>query len=1123
MPTGVLIYTSQRLEDLLRVLAERLATAPLPPLVNETILVPGQGMARWLRYALAEQHGIAAGLELPFAGAWLQQLARERSGSATADVAARFGLEALVFRIHRLLGEPALRRDLGAAAHYCTDDPDGRKRFQLSQRLAACFDDYQLYRPDLLDRMAQGDDLQKLGDHGRWQARLWRALLADAPVAADAGPERDGPSTDRQTGYLFAELAPPRAPEPGGDNSIDPTASGAHRVAHLRALLNDPERARRALPPRLSIFGTSTLPPALLQLFELVAQHIPVVFYVPSPAPGLLEGLDRRTTQRFGGNPLLASLGTEAREFQRALADIEVDERRDLHAPTVRAPRTLLECIQQDITFLRDRRAGSSDAPPFELAAGDHSLLVHDCHSEQREMEVVRDQILRAFAEDETLEPHDVLVLVPDIERYAPFAQAVFGPVADHVPFTVADKSPRSESPICAALFQTLRLAQDRLAVFDVLHLLEEPAVQRRFGIFGNDLQTLRHLCDRAGIRWGVDGAMREEQFQVPAFEDNSWRHGLERMLLGVATGPTDDLVLGHLPAADTTAGREVLVARLAHFADTLFALLRGLQRPLPLAQWADRIDELAGALFLPSTGTENQGVADLHAAAAALRAHAATAAHQEPVSNLVLQDWLEFALGRTAASQGFLSGKVTIAALLPMRAVPVRQLFLCGLDDQAFPRVDRPAPFDLAAVDRRPGDRSLRLDDRQMFLDCLMAARDRLHLTHVGHSQKDDSECAPSVVLAELLEVIDRCAVTPEGRDSAASAVHVRHPLQVWSSRYLTGHDDRLFTYRLAGADFAGSDALPAAAAPEQPFCAEPLNVPEPADRAVIPLATLVDFFWHPCRWFLRNTLQLRLPRSGDEATATEPFEVDGLSRWRIHYEALQRRQRDLPPPDLALTRASGQLPVGGTGAALFAGIEAEFARFAQELDAHGELRACPIAARSDDALVRGELPGVGTNAVVYARVAYLGAKDRLRGWVLHVAAAVARHQGADLPAETVLIGRQESKRFLELPAAMADEQLRSLIAAFRAGIVAPLPLIEKSSMAYAEQLDKQKEPQEALRQAAQKWHPSQRPGNPVLHDSEDENHALAMRGRDPFALPEFAEWSARIWRPALSYLRDE
>lgn len=1095
--SGIAVHTGQRLEDLCAALAARLHADPLPPLATDTIVVPTRGLARWLELQLAVRHGIAAGLQFPFPGAFLAWLAQ----TARAGTTDPFAPDVLHLRLFRLLGDAGVAAQIGLAADYCRDDPDGRKRFQLAERLAAAFDDYQLYRDDLLARAGRGDDLRDQGTHGPWQAALWRALLRDAGLPSPPTTNgRRGARTAPATPLLFPELA-----------EVPAVPIAAHRLDCLRALLADPRRAREVLPPRVSVFGTGSLPPAFVDLLQQIATHVPVHLYVPQPTPHWFA--DQRPKDHAGGNPLLARFGTLAREFADRLAALEDDqavpcERVELSPPPdPDAPvPSLLACVQRDIAAVFDR---ARPAAPFVVHADDASLRVHDCHSPQRELEVVRDQILDAFATDPTLQPHDVLVLVPDIDGYAPYAEAVFGPVRRHLPFEVADRDPPSELPLCASLLAVLALAQERLEVFDVLHLCEEPALRRRFDLAATELPILRHWCERAGIRWGLDGAARERQFQLPPFEENSWAQGIERLLLGVVCGPGDDLVCGKLPAADTTTGRDDLLQRFLAFLRALFVHLPALQRPHAPADWADHLDALLADLYRPTGAADEQALQRLQRATADLRALAAAASLREPLAPIVLRDWLRQQLQRTASGRGFLSGTVTVAAMQPMRTVPVRHLYLCGLSDQAFPRRDQPAPFDLIARERRPGDRSLRLDDRQLFLDALLAARERLHLSFVGHSQKDDSACAPSVAIAELLDLVDRTC-TGTGGTAARDLVVVRHPLQPWSRRYRTGADARLFTY--ARGDAPGRPSEPA---PAPPFVTGPVTPPPELLLPELPFERLAEFWRHPCRFFVTEVLGMRFPRDADDELETEPFDVSFLDRWRLQDPVVRAAQRgEAPAADpLAAARATGRLPPGGLGAFAFAPMHAETQAFLRRIAPHPIDGRATLRVAVDGCIVTGELQGLGPDAAVRARIAKLKPKDRMGAWLQHVWMSVARAQGhAELPPRTLLFAKDGDVTFPPLDAATATGLLATFVRGYREGLASPLPLFEKSSYAYAAK--DEGDAADRHRRALPEWLPntSER-GGP--NDSEDDAIDLCMRGRDALGLPGFVAWAETIWRP--------
>lgn len=1110
------------METLFDAFARQLARHPLPPLVTETVLVPGPGIARWLQLRLAERFGIAGGFRLPFFGAFLRELLQPGDDDP-------FRREVLVFRLWRLLdADPGA---FGPAAAYVQHDADGQKRLQLCQRLAACFDDYQLYRDDLLDAFARGTLPALENPHVAWQAELWRRLLHDAGEALPPPARR--PRGNRRKGDVTPSLFGPD----DDDEPAPPRAPRAHRLAALRELLADERRARAALPPRLSVFGAATLPPAFLQLLARFAVYVPVDLYVPQPTLHYIG--DQRGRPAAGDNGLLVRLGQESREFADRLLDAEqpapgaapllaVEADADAAGDAAdAAPTTLLTCVQHDLVHAIDRDGRS--APRYEIAADDASLRVHTCHSPHRELEVVRDQIFAAFAADPTLLPHDVLVLVPDIDRYAPYAHAVFGTTEQDLPFRVVDRSPARERPVCSTLLRLLRLARDRLTVFDVLHVLENAAVRRRFGLFPSDVPTLRHLCQRAGIRWGIDAESRQRHNDVPPFAENSWRQGITRLVLGLATGPTDDVVLGQLPVGGVTAAHQDLLGRFLALLGTLFPALEALAGTRPLAEWADVLDHTVAGMFLASDGDDEAGLQQLAAATAELRRVATTARHTGKVAPAVIGDWLDQQLGQGSGGHGFLGGPVTIAAMLPLRAVPVRCLFLCGLDDASFPHQDHPAPFDLMAAARRPGDRSRRLDDRQLFLDLLLAARERLQLTYVGRSAKDNSPVTPSIVLTELLEHLDRTCVAAGG-GSVRERIVVDHPLQPWSPRYADGHDPRLFSF----ANRASLPAVPqrrpepvwiaatAAAAPVA--AATPLVEPDAVTNApTVRLDDLLLFWWHPCRHFLRHALGVRLRNYDDHERDDEPFQLDSLDRYQLEEAALRAALAGRAPRDrYQHARAGGLLPVGKLGRLLHAETDREVQAMLAQLPPTTPRRLDVDLVVAGHHLV-GELPRVHPDGLWYARpTSELKAKDKLRCWLQHLVLTLATETAA-VPQCTWMISRKQAEHYLPVAAADARHLLGDLVLLYRRGLDAPLPFFENSSSVFAEQLFLRSQSEaSAMRAARAKWTLVSRDVEWQRGDDEDADIRLCMRGRDPLTEPAFAELARRIWRPALQHLQE-
>jgi len=1094
------IHTSNRQEVLLRHLAARLRDDPLLPLQNETILVPGRAMARWLRLQLARELGISASLDLPFPGTFLARL----SGAGPGDPFAR---EVLALRIFRLLGDGAGDRQMAVPLRYCSDDADQRKRWQLSLRIASCFDAYQLYRDELLLGFARGDAEAASHPHAGWQAHLWRLLLAECgalPARTSGEPVRKRSAAPT---LPFAEPLEPRAAK------IHP-----HRLQRARELLKDPAHARAVLPPRLHLFGIATLPPAVMALLHQIAAHVEVRLYLLLPTAEYFGELarPRGAAAVEPGHELLARLSRQAREFFDVLLDADPHGQGmaplEFPDPAPDPARTsALAALQSDLLHLRSR--GGSGAAPLVLRPADASLRIHGCHSPLREMEVLRDQILDALEHEPGLRPHDVMVLVPDVRAYAPYVQAVFGPLGRKLPFTIADRSPETRAPMLAVLLRMCDLATSGVSTPDVLHLLTEPALLRRFRLGPADLPALRDLLERTRIRlWPQATAGTAADEGTGPAQPHTYVLARQRLLFGTATGAEDRLVHGLLPEASATDARAETLGRLCDLCEMLQERLRALGRPHTVADWARQLELTLELLFEPEERDELEAAEQVRECARQLRALHELASVREELSPAVLGEWLHEHLQASGDASGLFSGGVTFAALKPMRALPAEMLCIAGLNAEDFPRRGRPVPFDLIDAAPRPGDRSIRGDDRHLFLEALLSARRRLCLSWVSRSQKDDSDCAPSAVLSELIEHLDRSCIGPGG-EPAQELLLVQHPLQAFSSRYRDGSDERLFTYELHAEAACG----PAVATE---FVAEPLPA-EPRERTEVALEQLVSFWRNPARAFCRRTLDLSLSKLDERDDECEPFAMHTLVKYGLQQDGVQARLCPAEGKDAeAMAAQRGQLPTQGLGPVAFARLDLEVSVFAARLgEASGPGReftfACP------GFVLRGAVPVKQGGQAIQWRMTSVKPKDRLMAWIHHLLV----HAADGGVTRTVIYGTEGSCTLEPITSvANAGEWLATLLAGMQEGLCSPLPFFERASWEWQHKLSEGKDPIVAQREARRAYLPNQRnDGGPrVPGDVEDPHTALCWRDQDPLLLPGFAAWAQRVFEPMLAHFGD-
>ncbi len=505
------------------------------------------------------------------------------------------------------------------------------------------------------------------------------------------------------------------------------------------------------LPDRLVLFSVGTLPPALVELVARLAEARDVHVMVLAPS--------RRNAR---AHPLLASLGKVAHEFQAALLDRDPVVHDAFDDP---GRDTLLARVQAEL--LDDRW------PAHRREPSDDSVRVHACHGPARQLQVLRDELTALLDRHRDLQPRDIVVMAPDIGVFAPLVEATFHD-RPWLPVRLADRGWGAENPVLRVLLDLLALADGRLGASDVLALAELPPVQLRFGLTPDDLPELRHLAVDAGIRFGADAAHRAA-LGLPHDDGYTWRFGLDRLLLGQAVAH-DEVVLGRVPAGSAEGRDErARLGALVDLADSVIEALVDLGRPRTCLAWRDRLSALLDTLCAVDEPTSwqrrqaDQVLAEL--------AEAPAHGFDRPLDRHGLHRWLEQRVTVPEPGAGFLAGAITFCQLVPMRAIPFRVVVLLGMDDGAFPRPFTPLGFDRLAADPRPGDRTVRDDDRALFLDALLSARDHLLVLYTGRDARTGQERPPAVPVAELLDHVD-----PGG------LLTVHHPLQPFSPRAFDG-----------------------------------------------------------------------------------------------------------------------------------------------------------------------------------------------------------------------------------------------------------------------------------------------------------------------------------------------
>ena len=383
----------------------------------------------------------------------------------------------------------------------------------------------------------------------------------------------------------------------------------------------------------------------------------------------------------------------------------------------------------------------------------DGSVSVHICHSRIREVQVLQQQLLAQLEADPDLRPEQILVLVPEIADYTDAIQSVFAtgtrlradaePVK--IPFCIADQKSTGDANCWRFLTTVVDVVKGRQRFSEVMALLDFDPVCQRVGLEHDRIRDPR-LLQRVGVRWGIDAADR--RVRACRIAHYSWDYGCDKSM-------TADLqeALSDRAAQVTTQLLEGL-GSLTQFLRPIFELAARSTERKCFRDWSGDLLSVLRQV-LGESRESGEWMRLLAVSIGELQQHATDVEISlETFCSMVAEgDHAE------AGPSGLLRRGVTFCRLQPARHIPAKVLCILGLDEGSYPRQEKSLEFDLIELQRRAakdlrggalryqeihylGDAQLRDADRQLFLDCLLNARQRLFQLCLDKARKTAVSC---------------------------------------------------------------------------------------------------------------------------------------------------------------------------------------------------------------------------------------------------------------------------------------------------------------------------------------------------------------------------------------------
>lgn len=878
-------FVGNRLETLAERLAEMLGERPdgAGPFAREVVAVMNPGNAKWLTHELARQMDVCANVDFVTRGGFWNRVI-----PGMREAADKYSPKVMAWRILKMISDKDRPQD-DALGNYLNGAGDGvtRAHYGLANEIAAAFDVYHVYRYQALDAWSSGKPAPGGADtlpHARWQRMLWERLRKETDAESPA---------ELYMSFLKGEL----------DDE-------ARKLVVEEFPLG-----------RVFVFGIGTLAPLHLQLYQKLATLVDVDFLYLNPCSDYWGDATTERTARWrrlrgekdaaaSGNQMLAALAGSGKTLFNNLLDIDeygAAEERWESADSA----TVLGAVQNAVL--------ENGAPDLGGREADDSLVIHICHSEIREMEVLRDDILRRLdpklSDGERISPHDIVVMAPDISKYAPAIEAVFGqwnkahPEGQRLLYSITDRTHAEESQLANAFTSLAAQGRSRMKFGEFRELLSYKAVWGALGIEEAQIEVVQNMLYDAGIRWGWDAKQREEAAGV-AFVEYSWGQGLRKLALEYVTGKS-----GVVNNLGDEIGRALgAVADLAQRVNELRQKLRVKHTP---REWGEMLIGITDDFLFVDEDSERDAATLRKAIAEFADTCEAAGIDELGLPCEVVGAYMDGALWSVADTGRFLSRGVTFCRLQPLRNIPAKYVWIAGMNDNEYPRKDKLRSFDLLKTKPEPGDRSSRDDDCQLLLEAMLAARRYLRFSYVGNDAHDNKTIPPGVLLnavrSQLIEAFQQ-----EGAESDSDVVsgkkaapfELRHHLHHFSPDYFDENgeggwleeDKRKLWMNLSAADYKSADPLIrriSGGSGNAEYDLEGRGLIEGLEpgctaecgflkRAEFDVEELLSFWGSPAKRWLAAVLKIYGGQWSNEFSDDEPVDLDPRGAWDVRCKLL-------------------------------------------------------------------------------------------------------------------------------------------------------------------------------------------------------------------------------------------
>ncbi|PWN07450.1 exodeoxyribonuclease V subunit gamma [Rhodohalobacter mucosus] len=995
------IYRSNRLKEHAGLLAELPElSGHSDPFQSTHIIVPNLDSSRWLKLELARQNGFAGNLSFMLPAEWqwnqIRKLWPDIPTLLPSDP------EPMAWALFRMLTDPDYLSQFDLLERYVNSRLSGIREnaiFELAGILSSLFDQYQIYRPHMLLGWQQGSTKKRKDE--KWQSRIWK----------DLNQFKSGSRSD-ETGLNRAEL-------------VQKTIS---------ALKNGQIETDRDI----YVFNPGLIPKPVAKMLELWGRSSDVHLFLMTSI-----GQSRSSGQDI--HPLISSLGAEA-EAQSLLWSFHPEKTRLNENESFLLPEgnELLHLIQRSI--VKNEPSPEIDKP----ADGFETVRVVSCHSRLREIEALYDFIMECFDNDSSLSPEEILVVTPDLDPYRSSIHTVFGQTESglpDIPYYLSKGISSEESELMRAVIQLFDLPESRFEFRSVMDLFMMRPVHTNFGLSPEDAARVKHWMKDNHVHWGLDEDHRREYDQPGSSLYHTWSAAMRRGWLGQLMAPEPGEIYRNAllyPGVQTLSDKEIWAA-FSGFLQMLDQFREDAQKERPPSKWVEFLEKSLSD-FLSAEAMEAIESHFINKSLQRFKDTVDIAEADRPVSYGIATKWLKKQISSAGSAGAQFNRGVTFTSMVPVRSIPFRVIAMVGLNEGVFPRKMTSADFDLMQLYPDPTDRNRRNEDRNLFLESILAAEDVHYCSFIGRSQADNEPVPPSPVVSEWIAFLSRFTGLEEKKIVTQVPLTGYSPsaysdgYQAWSdSGYNTAKELRKGGKSINGLYRADVD----------------LSDTFKGDR-YIELHKLLNVVSNPIQGFLKEQFGARFSGYDEEK---QEFEINGLQRhilfdrlfgWKLH------KRTDIDYESVLL--GSGILPAGRPGKMEFRGLLDSVEQAVAMIEQAGfepTLRNISVELTLSGNQIMGDIQSYSDSLYLDLRVARKTAAALIRSWVSHLMFSLLNPENA---GESVLITdlKNDPIKIVYSKTENPSELLQPYLELFEECISKPVPFYPETVLTYIENLEK-------------------------------------------------------------------